>query len=548
MEFNVKVVVKFLIPAMCIGIAGIIQHAANADALWAQIDGNELQVRLSDAPDNDSIQSDKIQKSIITAGRQNLALQQNEKPYLTTTLPPSTDLVGVSNDWGKIQSNEPGGGEYHLHYYAKAARTLADAADPTAQKAQWYVRYQYGAPPGVYWNQGDKPSIPLVARLVENGHPVAHAQVKVYNPRNQQYRFKYKSFNSVFQKELYSTDNEGKVLFYAEGDGDYKLYASWMRQVRSPKSNTFTQVRNYATITLHVRAVDIEGFDRAAKVNTNNNPRFISHTFSMRFSPDGKKLITVGPITKGDDELFPTITDKRLRVWDVASGKEIWRLPAQPYSPTTMENFWARNKDIVMPDFKTMYTSQWNKYGFTNIDIHSFRRGKKFEVDTHAISHITLSPNGEFLAVGTTGVVHIVDAKTLQTLRSYGHGGQGAEVFWGPHAKTLIMEASGGRPQAIDVATAKQIHYPRWFYRVRGSDAFAFSSDGNYLAKANGHTVEIWETPTATSAGAKLNTFTTKIDLVRVLQFSPDGKTLAVGGSSKTEVPVQFIKLSQVRK
>ncbi|MEO6907453.1 MAG: hypothetical protein ABI210_06145, partial [Abditibacteriaceae bacterium] len=232
----------------------------------------------------------------------------------------------------------------------------------------------------------------------------------------------------------------------------------------------------------------------------------------------------------------------------------IWRLPAKPkisfFLPSTPWNLWslkdAVGTTLLMPDFQTMYTP--GDGGYNQIDIHSAHIVGHLDAD-HNRSSIKLSPNGKLLAIGATGNAYIVDVKTHKMLQDFGNEGQGTKVFWGPHSKTLLCSWGGWYgPQAFDLATGKQIHYPRWVYRVWGSDAFVFSLTGNYLATATGHTVEIWETPTETSAGKKLNTFTTSIDIVSVLQFSPDGKTLAVGGSSKTKVPVQFFTLSQVRK
>ncbi|MEO6908768.1 MAG: hypothetical protein ABI210_12855, partial [Abditibacteriaceae bacterium] len=366
---------KSILIAICFFCVNAAQNVVQAQSLWATINQNELQVKLSEQPEKPSIAFDKVKDSIVTADGKTLTFNpQDDKPYLTATLPPNTNLIGVSNEWGVIKSNEPDGGEYQLHYYAKAARTLKDAANPVDMNAQWYVRYQYGAPPGAYWDGGDKASVPIVARLVEDGRTVAHAQVKIYNPQNQQYNFRHKSYNAFYRYEQASTDADGKVLFYAEGDGDYKLQASWTRPVSSHQGKSYSSIRNYSTITIHIRVIDIEGFDPSAKVSVgkNEDKLFHSHAFSLRFSADSKKLITIGPIAKGDDEYFPTITDKRLRVWDATSGNEIWRLPAQPYTPTRLDNYWGRNTSIVMPDFKTMYTSQWNVDGFTEVEIHSF--------------------------------------------------------------------------------------------------------------------------------------------------------------------------------
>ena len=142
-----------------------------------------------------------------------------------------------------------------------------------------------------------------------------------------------------------------------------------------------------------------------------------------------------------------------------------------------------------------------------------------------------------------TCAVEFRDAKTYKIMRTFGHGGQGTEVHFGPDSSTVMCKWGGGmKAQAVDVATGKQIHYPRWFYRVEKSDAYAFSPDGNTLALARGKVVEIWTTPRE-DAGKKLQTFVTRLNRVRVLQFAPDGKTLAVGGESSTTTPLQFFKL-----
>jgi WD40 repeat protein len=259
----------------------------------------------------------------------------------------------------------------------------------------------------------------------------------------------------------------------------------------------------------------------------------------MSFSEDGKRAITYGAATidgepVGNSRQYDErLWNKQLQVWNVATGKEVWHHSALPYSTYSV---------FVKPDFKTMYVSYG---GFDVRDIHSLRVIKHLNI-SH--SSIRLSPDKKLFAVGGSNNVQFMDAKSQTIIRTYWNAGYATQVFWGPDSKTLLVKAWGSKPQAIDVATAKQIRYPRWFYRVRGSDAFAFSASGDFLAKAKGQRIEIWTTPTESDAGRMLNAFATTVDRVNIMQFSPDGKTLAVGGSSKTEVPVQFLTLSQTRK
>jgi hypothetical protein len=529
-----------IITLSCI-IATAVHHAAHADALWASINGNELHVALSEKPGDAGIDTGQVQKSIVTTGDKTLTLnQQDGKFYLTATLPLNTNLVGVSNEWGNLDNPEPNGAKYQLHYYAKAARTLADAANPTSQPAQWYAVRTLGADS-------------MTVRLVERGQPVVGANVKLFESGYS---------GSVFGRGT-KTNDKGEITFWV---GDKKsffgLEADWYNPGWTWHDQVHPGVHQCATMTFPVNSSILKG-DITGWHNTLDEDiaqSFHSHAFAIRFSADSNKLITAGIITKattidGWTQVLNIATDKRLRVWDVATGKEICRLPAKPkFLPFSGVNasweLWsmkdATGNTLIMPDFKTMYTS--GDGGYNIFGIHSFHIVGHLNID-HNRSSIKLSPNGKLLAVGATRNAYVFDVKTHKMLRDFGNEGQGTQVFWGPHSKTLLCTWGGWYgPQAFDLETNKQIYYPRWVYRVWGSDAFAFSPDGSYLAKATGSTIEIWETPTAASAGKKLNTFATSIDIVRVLQFSPDGKTLAVGGSSKTQVPVQFLRLSQVRK
>jgi len=462
MKLKSKTITKFLIPAICMGIVEMIPNAAQAQVLWAQIDQNVLHVTLSDKPGEPCIEPDKVQKSVVTANGQVLALTpQDSKANLTAALPPDTNLVGVSNEWDVIKSNEPDGREYHLHYYAKAARTLKDAADPVDADAQWYARYQYGHPPGNFsrWNKdgryvnGEGKWIPIVLRLVKKGKAVAGANVKIF-------------YGLLGNYHTATTGKNGEVFIHADVGDFCKVQAEWSN---NPPEWIKNNEHNRATLIFYVSKNTLKNSPSTSEKQEDVLVRsWHSHVFAMRFSFDNKKLITTGVITKTEKSEYPdqplvSITDdKRLRVWNVATGKEIGKLPTKPkiirIRPSMPWGSWslkdAVGTTLLMPDFQTMYTPGDGGYNIFNI--HSFRIVGSLEAD-HLRSSIQLSPDGKLLAVGATRNAYIFDVKTHKMPHDFGNEGQGTKVFWGPHSKTLLCNWGGWYgPQAFDLETNKQ--------------------------------------------------------------------------------------------
>jgi len=225
MKLKLKTTAKFLTPALCLGLLGAAQHAAQAHFVWAEIDQNEVHVALSEGPGEAGIRFDQVQKSVVTAGGKTLTLNpQNGKSYLAATLPPNTDVAAASNNWGVLDRTDQGRGVFLLYYYAKAARTLADAAQPSNLPAQWYAKYQDGK---------------ILATLVEKGVPVAGAAVEIILPDGQ-------SKDTV-------TDSSGKVLFDSTGTGLYGVKALLKSQKSgSYEGKKYPGIHSYSTLTFHV--------------------------------------------------------------------------------------------------------------------------------------------------------------------------------------------------------------------------------------------------------------------------------------------------------
>jgi WD40 repeat protein len=195
----------------------------------------------------------------------------------------------------------------------------------------------------------------------------------------------------------------------------------------------------------------------------------------------------------------------------------------------------------------------WRAYEIKVVDIHSFRLLPKIKVNSGSIGTFDLSPDGKLLAIGMTRAVELRNAQKWKTrgwklLSQYSHGGQCTNVQFGPRGQTLLCTWGGWtamRPHCLNVTTMKQIAWPRWVYRVQGSEAWAFTTDGKHMVRASAGRIEVWTTPTTTGAGKMLQSFPSKLKRVTCLAFSPNGKTLVAGGLSSDHAPVEFFDLHQ---
>ena len=107
-----------------------------------------------------------------------------------------------------------------------------------------------------------------------------------------------------------------------------------------------------------------------------------------------------------------------------------------------------------------------------------------------SLSDLKYSPNGEYIAVGTSIGIEILDGRTLDRLK-----------FFGDELNNYLAAS------------------------------ISFSPDGRYLASGSrDKTVKLWDV----SSGREIKTLTGHSDDVRSVSFSPDGSYLASGSSDKT--------------
>jgi WD40 repeat protein len=157
----------------------------------------------------------------------------------------------------------------------------------------------------------------------------------------------------------------------------------------------------------------------------------------------------------------------------------------------------------------------------------------------NAVGAFAFSPDGKILAIGAAAGTQLWDVpagKLIKTLPAAGAGGVSALAF--SQSGNLLATAADGKIQLWDTPAGQLIKTLTSVIGLFGS--LAFSPDGAFLAAAgeppsgtvNGVT-QLWHVPTGRPVGKVTVLAQT---LVTAVAFSPDGKLLAVGTSSGTQL------------
>lgn len=269
--------------------------------------------------------------------------------------------------------------------------------------------------------------------------------------------------------------------------------------------------------------------------------RFEGHTgivYWAMFSPDGKTIATSGGRISGSANPSlgrPPKFDDTIRLWDVASGKEIERIAASIPRNTISTHILGSGFSAYSPDGNTLITPGEDLTARL-WDVATGEEIRRFEGHTGIVSGAIFSPEGKTIATASDDhTIRLWDVATGVEIQQFeGDMGPVTAANFSPDGQTIVVssfdpttERFDGIVRLWDVATGAEI------YRLAGSTAgvtFAtFSPDGRSIittSESPDNTVRLWA---ATPKGERRRLEGHRSE-VRSVAVSPDGRIIGTGG------------------
>jgi WD40 repeat protein len=232
----------------------------------------------------------------------------------------------------------------------------------------------------------------------------------------------------------------------------------------------------------------------------------LGQVFDVRYSPDGKTLLTAGE-------------DHTARLWDAATGKEQAVLGEHRYAPAIAFAADARALGVAIS------RSYDGEFTFWATDT-----GKRIRTIAHPSGQpngLAYSPDGKTLALGGYDGLAVWDLDANKEKSHFEPPGPVYSVAFSPNGKLLASASFGGTAKLWDIEGKKELaSFP-------SPGAVAFSADGRLLvAGGKDNAIVIWDVNEQRQR-AELKGHT---DLVRAVVFAPGGQL--VSGSQDTSVRV----------
>jgi WD40 repeat protein len=232
---------------------------------------------------------------------------------------------------------------------------------------------------------------------------------------------------------------------------------------------------------------------------------------SLSFSADGKTLAAAGD-------------HHTVRLWDVPAGKVRFTFADREFGPIY---------SVALSPDGTRLAAPFRR-GVTVWDAASGR--ELLRLDGQDARAVAFSPDGQVLAVGGGGLIHLCRARNGGVFRRFDRQeGRVQALAFSPDGRSLLSGHDDGKVRLWEVATGK---VRRSFGGHRtGIHGVTFSPDGRMVTAASGgypdrgdDTILIWEA----SGGRAVGRLEGHRNMVASVAFSPDGTRLASASEDTT--------------
>ncbi|HEV3261739.1 MAG TPA: c-type cytochrome domain-containing protein [Gemmataceae bacterium] len=229
------------------------------------------------------------------------------------------------------------------------------------------------------------------------------------------------------------------------------------------------------------------------------------HALSVAFAPDGQRALSGGE-------------DNTVRLWDVASGREIRSL--EGHTDEVLAVAFSPDGKRALSGGADRTVRLW--------DLTSGREVRRLEGPTERVSSVAFSPDGKRALSGSWDeTVSLWDLDSgKETRRLGGHTSYVSSVAFSPDGKRAL---SGGYDRTVrlwDLGTGREVR--RFTGPVREVYSVVFSPDGRFaLAGGNDHVVYLWDV----AGGKERRRFEGHTTAVVRVAFSADGRRVLSGSS-----------------